>query len=348
MRRRSSGLRHLALAAALETAWLALLIAPPALAASGQERAEEAGQALIGQPAPALSLKTIDGEPVDLARFYGQRPVYLKFWATWCVPCRQQMPHFEHTYETRGAELAVIAVDTGFNETPADVLAYRRALGLKMPIVIDDGRLARALNLRVTPQHIVIGRDGRIVYVGHLVDEALEQALDRAIAEPAAATAARSPHLEPAASRSGEEAETSVTTLEGEALAPRDPGASKPTVLLFLSPWCESYLKQSRPTRAAACRRAREQSEQLVRASSARWIGIASGLWADRADLAEYRDQQHMSMPLALDESGALFRHYHVHEVPTWIVLDSSGKVIRRIEHVSPHLEEQLSLAAGS
>ena len=72
---------------------------------SGQGRAQAAGRPLIGLAGPDLALKTIDGKTIDLAKLYGRKPVYLKFWATWCVPCREQMPGFEHDYETlRGME----------------------------------------------------------------------------------------------------------------------------------------------------------------------------------------------------------------------------------------------------
>lgn len=133
---------------------------------SGQERAIAAGSGLVGSPAPPISVKTIDGQVIDLGELYGRKAVYLKFWATWCVPCREQMPHFQHTYETAGSDLAVIAVNAGFNDSVDEIVKYRQQLGITMPIVLDDGRLAAALNLRVTPQHIVIGRDGRILYVG--------------------------------------------------------------------------------------------------------------------------------------------------------------------------------------
>ncbi len=65
-----------------------------AKAPSPEDVAETAGAPLIGKYAPSITLKTIDGKSIDLAEFYGKKPVYLKFWATWCVPCRQQMPHF--------------------------------------------------------------------------------------------------------------------------------------------------------------------------------------------------------------------------------------------------------------
>src|SRR5690606_7879728 len=56
----------------------------------GERRARTAGASLIGRPGPVAVLETIDGTKIDLAELYGKKPVYLKFWATWCVPCRQQ------------------------------------------------------------------------------------------------------------------------------------------------------------------------------------------------------------------------------------------------------------------
>ena len=156
--------RHL-VALLTSTAVLGLASAA-ADAQTGQQRAEAAGRELIGTPAPTLVLRTIDGETIDLSRLYGKQAVYLKFWATWCVPCMRQMPHFEHAYETAGPGLAVIALNVGIDDSLENVRKVIQEKHLKMPVVIDDGRLAAAFNLRVTPQHVVIGRDGRIEYVG--------------------------------------------------------------------------------------------------------------------------------------------------------------------------------------
>src|SRR5450631_3858587 len=165
-----------------------LLMFGTCAASTGEERAQAAGASLIGTPAPRLVLKTIDGQSIDLGSLYGKKAVYLKFWATWCVPCRQQMPHFEHTFQNAGPDLAVIAIDVGFNDSIDAIQAYRKKLGITMPIVFDDGSLGAAFHLRVTPTHIVIGRDGRILYVGHLADNELDAALTAArAAAPAAA-----------------------------------------------------------------------------------------------------------------------------------------------------------------
>jgi len=325
-------------------------------APSGQARAEAAGRGLVGSPAPRLVMTTIDGEQIDLGSVYGKKAVYLKFWATWCVPCREQMPHFEHTFETAGPDLAVIAINIGFNDTLEEVQAYRKKLGIRMPIVIDDGRLGAAFNLRVTPQHIIVGRDGRIQYVGHLANERLEAALLAArtgTASPAelagGAGAAGAAKEAPRYEVGDRLPELSATTLDGRAFHFRDSHAKQPTVLVFLSPWCESYLATSRPGLSANCRQVRQQIDALARNRGVRWLGIASGIWATRVELTSYRDENKVAIPLTLDESGNLFRAFRVMNVPTLLVADSEGRITRRLEGVDPKLPAELkSLGTAS
>jgi thiol-disulfide isomerase/thioredoxin len=300
---------------------------------TGQERAEAAGKGLVGSPAPRMVVKTIDGDTIDLGALYGKKAVYLKFWATWCAPCREQMPHFEHTYQTAGPDLAVIAVNAGFNDSVEEIQKYRHALRITMPIVLDDGRLSAAFNLRVTPQHIVIGRDGRIQYIGHLADARLDGALVTArqpglpAAMAASAALAEGPRIDVGDRLPAQ----SVATLDEQPFVFRTPATPRPTVLVFLSPWCESYLATTRPAISASCRRTREQVDELAQDQRVRWIGIASGLWASADDLRKYRDDYKIGIPLTLDESGALFRIFRVADVPTVLIADAQGKLIRRI-----------------
>ena len=127
---------------------------------------------------PPLVLTTIDGDRIDLGALRGKKAVYLKFWATWCSPCREQMPHFEHVQQQAGDDLQVIAINIGFDDTVEQIKALRKEFGLTMPVVRDDdGKLGEVFGLRVTPQHVIIDKQGRIAYVGHLVDAKLETAL---------------------------------------------------------------------------------------------------------------------------------------------------------------------------
>jgi len=316
---------------------------------SGQQRAEAAGRAIIGAHATPAVIKTIDGETIDLGELYGKKAVYLKFWATWCTPCRQQMPHFESVYENAGSDLAVIAIDVGFNDSVGEVKRFRKEHGITMPIVFDgDGRLAAAFNLRVTPQHIIIGRNGRIQYVGHLDDDRLEAALKAARTVGAAGEGASLARTTTAANEAvrwgiGDLMPTApVMTLAGKSFRLRDSGANQPTVLVFLSPWCESYLETTRPVVSKQCRMAREQVEALRTESHVRWLGIASGLWASPEDMQDYRVKYKVTIPMTLDESGALFRQFQVANTPTLIIADAHGKIVRRLE---PGAQQTLATA---
>jgi thiol-disulfide isomerase/thioredoxin len=316
--------------------WCSLLVVAQAPAeTTGQQRAQAAGRAILGAPAPRLVLTTIDGEAIDLGALYGKKAVYLKFWATWCVPCREQMPHFEHTYETAGPDMAVIAIDVGFNDSIDAIRDYRKKLAITMPIVFDDGSLAAAFHLRVTPTHVVIGRDGRILYVGHLADKALDAALTAARA-PAAGGLQRSAMTndDPPPIGVGDLLpKRSLRTLDGRRFDFQGDVAQQTlTALVFLSPWCESYLATTRPEVAANCRNMRIQVSAMDKDQHVRWLGIASGLWANSEDLRHYRTEYKITIPLTLDASGDVFRTFRVNDVPTILIADADGHILRRIE----------------
>lgn len=326
---------------------LALLLAcaGSALADDGATRAANAGRTLIGQPAPTVNLTTLDGRRIDLAKLYGKKPVFLKFWATWCSPCREQMPGFVQLHQKYGKRIDVIAVNAGFSETEAEVRSYVAKHRLAMPVAIDDGSLGRSLNLRVTPQHVLIGLDGRIRHVGHLQSEQLEQALDQALAEQAAPASAPAIAGALAGSRNvyrvGDRVGAiSLTTTDGRQLALGAGG--KPQALVFFSPWCESYLRETRPAISQACRRVREDTERLARDGKVDWVGISAPLWATAGELAEYGKSHSVPMPLALDTSGNVFAAFGIRGIPSVVLLDGGGRVARVVGPDDPRLEQAL------
>jgi thiol-disulfide isomerase/thioredoxin len=310
-----------------------------------QEMAEYAGRDLIGSPPPPMVVDTIDGESIDLGALYGTKAVYLKFWATWCVPCRQQMPHFEHAHQTAGPDLAVIGVNIDFNDSLPDVRAVINEDGLSMPAVMDDGRLAAAFNLRVTPQHVVVGRDGVIQYIGHLADEKLDTALREAQA-PLPPSGQERDASTPVIVRYavGERLPNlSAVTVDGATFQVLDEGDSRPTVLVFTTTWCESYLETSRPAVATACRQVREQVDAMARTEPrVRWLGVVSGLWATEPQVRDYQARHEIRIPLMLDPWGEWFRWFEVTGAPTLLVVDSDGVLVERIEGFDAALEDKL------
>jgi len=134
--------------------------------------------ARLGSPAPDFALRRLDGESVRLANLRG-RAVVLNFWATWCPPCRAEMPELDALAHER-PDLTVLAVDV--QEDAAQVEGFRTELRLSLPIALDiDGQTWAVYQSRGLPTTYLIDRDGTIrdVQVGPLTRDLLQIKLER-------------------------------------------------------------------------------------------------------------------------------------------------------------------------
>jgi peroxiredoxin len=114
----------------------------------------------LGRLAPDFTLPDLAGARVRLADFHGKRAVLINFWATWCPPCRREMPTLERLAQTRRETIQVLGVNLD-TVNPAIVRAFVRELGLTFPILLDPdlavGRTYRVLGL---PTSYVVDREG--------------------------------------------------------------------------------------------------------------------------------------------------------------------------------------------
>lgn len=93
---------------------------------------------LLGYLAPDFTLKDLNGRPVKLSGLRG-KPVLLNFWATWCPPCRKEMPDLQKFHELYGDKITLLGID--FGESKSDVLAFLREFGITYANLLDrDGR----------------------------------------------------------------------------------------------------------------------------------------------------------------------------------------------------------------
>jgi cytochrome c biogenesis protein CcmG/thiol:disulfide interchange protein DsbE len=129
--------------------------------------------ARTGEPVPAIAGTTIDGKPLDLSRYRGT-PLILNFWASWCVPCREEFPLFEERLATLGPRDGLQVVGVLYKDQPELAKAFLDDLGATWPSLTDsDGSIAAAYRVVAPPQTYFIDKDGilRGIQIGQVLPE---------------------------------------------------------------------------------------------------------------------------------------------------------------------------------
>jgi thiol-disulfide isomerase/thioredoxin len=111
--------------------------------------------------APDFTLKTLDGPEISLSRLRGQ-VVLLDFWATWCAPCREAIPHLiniQKTYQEKGVEVIGMNVDKGDAET---VRRFVKSMEIPYAITLTPEEVSRKYGVTALPTTILIDKEGKI------------------------------------------------------------------------------------------------------------------------------------------------------------------------------------------
>jgi peroxiredoxin len=143
--------------------------------------------------APPFTLRTLDGEQLDLATLLKKGPVLLDFWATWCKPCVTSLPEVDalsRTYGPRGLTVVGVSIDGPRNGARVRPFVSRLKLGYAIGLD-EDGSLQQDYRVTAVPTALLIDRDGHILLrrQGYLPGEGarLREALDTLLPAPAAA-----------------------------------------------------------------------------------------------------------------------------------------------------------------
>ena len=139
----------------------------------------------VGSLAPNFKVASASdaSKTVSLVDLKG-KAVLIDFWATWCGPCRVELPHLDEIWKKNEAKgLCVLAIS---KENPRDILGYRTESNLGLPMYSDpSGDSNKAFNVTGYPTVVVVGKDGKIIYsvagVGPEVAEQLEAAVVKAL-----------------------------------------------------------------------------------------------------------------------------------------------------------------------
>ncbi|MDZ7268786.1 MAG: TlpA family protein disulfide reductase [candidate division KSB1 bacterium] len=130
-----------------------------------------------------FTLPTLTGESVNLRSFEGEKVVVVNFWATWCGPCRREIPDFNEVYASyrdRGVEFLGISLD---DDPRAAVPAFMARIPIAYPVLVGSPEIAMRYNVNGIPHTIIIDRAGRVVnnFVGMLSAGQLREVLEQAL-----------------------------------------------------------------------------------------------------------------------------------------------------------------------
>jgi cytochrome c biogenesis protein CcmG, thiol:disulfide interchange protein DsbE len=133
----------------------------------------------VGYPAPDITLTTVTGEAFALSALRG-KPVVLNFWATWCPPCRAELPELQEASRRYAGQLDIIGVNQA--EPAEGVTAFAEQFGLTFPIPLDiNADASRRYAVRSLPTTFFVDRAGVIRHIqsGPLTEATLAQALKK-------------------------------------------------------------------------------------------------------------------------------------------------------------------------
>ncbi|MBC8496885.1 MAG: TlpA family protein disulfide reductase [Anaerolineales bacterium] len=157
----------------LGAAWIWFSAAPAGSTTSGEIPAPQEGFL-----APDFTLQNVAGETITLSELRGQ-PVLINLWASWCGPCRAEMPAMQRIYESYQEQgFVILAVNATNQDSPNSAAAFAVEHSLTFPILLDvDGAVSGLYRLRSLPTSFFVNREGIIeeIVIGGPMSEALLQ-----------------------------------------------------------------------------------------------------------------------------------------------------------------------------
>jgi len=144
------------------------------LEASIRDRRDE--PELINQTAPSFELPALDGQKISLASFHGKKRLVLNFWASWCGPCKTEMPVLSEFYERHRKdaekfEFLAISID----DKQRDAERFATEMKLPFPVLLDlKSQAAELYGVDAIPALFVVNEDGKVTYAHVGFDPALE------------------------------------------------------------------------------------------------------------------------------------------------------------------------------
>jgi thiol-disulfide isomerase/thioredoxin len=257
--------------------------------------------------------QTFEKQPIALQTLIGKKPVYLKFWATWCLDCRRELPSLEQTYQKYNDKIAIFAVNLNINETDEAIRSLQQKNKLTIPILMDNnGTIAGNFEFKGTPFHVLINKQGEVVYTTYKDDEQLAGQLAKLASN------------------------SKTLTTQADATVKTNAAASLPkgtAVIYFSATWCDWYMKDIHPELSSNCLNALQTVDKLYRSTPKLQLSAyVTHLWTEKTDVDDYSKKFSLPYKVSMDENNEQFRRFKASGYPTVIVLKDGNEITRITE----------------
>ena len=136
----------------------------------------------VGAKAPSAAVETLDGQPAELSSVFGNGPVVIEFWATWCPNCKELEPAMLAAQKKYSGKVTFVGVAVSVNQSPTAVKAYAEKHAPQMTHFFDRrGKAVGAYDVPATSFVVVVNKAGQVVYTGLGGKQDLDAAIKKAL-----------------------------------------------------------------------------------------------------------------------------------------------------------------------
>jgi len=297
----------------------------------------------VPEPAPSVAGTTfVNGADLVASHDSNRAPVLLKFWATWCVACLQEMPAYIELHETYGNRVQFLAVNVAVSDPIARVVEVVERFGLQVPVAYDDtGELWDRFDVLGTPAYVLLDRSGNVAFRSYGHNEELLGALDNAV------VSVRDDTGEPVDAELLDRASSGDSVLRDIDGNVVDLSADDDNVLVsyHFATWCTSYVKESYPELSGKCRNFDEQIRALEALPRVRLLAFATAYSTNKDGVVRFRDKRGIDYPVIFDAGNAYGSNYGTRSFPHLTVVAPGGEVIFSGDHVPANISELVTYA---
>ncbi|MES2824561.1 MAG: TlpA disulfide reductase family protein [Pseudomonadota bacterium] len=257
-----------------------------------------------------LTVTIVDSEATRLDAIQKNKPLYIKFWASWCASCLKEMPKLAEDFKKYGDKIQFLTVNVGIEDTQEDIKRIYREYGLEMPAAIDsDGTLGQTLGFVGTPYHLLFDRDWKLMHKGHSADDQLSLTLSVLAGNPVQKAELKEKHL------------VEVSALQSPGFTLQEDG-----VVFYTIAWCDWYMLDTNKSLAERCKKVSQNIARLKKERPELKIKIlVSPMWISDEEIKNYKQRFALKVPVFVDTGDVISRQYGLRNVGMALVFKSGS-----------------------